>query len=180
MRKSYNVNDTAEKPVSDDLLATLLNPSGVIQIGSTVFQYNAEEQKVYVVGEENADLLSAKTKSANPDVLVFNEDDNVFDILDGKNTNELKASCPNKSYARDIPTGEGTAEAKVVYQSAGIYFSLIAQIKKNYYGGAAIITLNCPASTSFYYKKNSGEKNGLDINQLVEMVENILTDHIMV
>ena len=104
--------------VEDDILATLLNPDGFIQIDNFVFQIAIVNEKAYVWDTNN-----------DNEMMTFSIDDNVLDIL-FKNEEPIKNVI---SYSNPEPytfPSSPEAKCKVVYQRAAVYFSLLSKINK--------------------------------------------------
>lgn len=129
--------------VEDDLLAMLLSPSGIIQVGNYIFDIDVANDTVLVYNQ--------LFPSENP--LVFSVDDEIFDVLEGnKESGEKGCSAKNKMKGEDI--GFESITCKVVYQKAGIYFSLQSKIKKDHWGGPVDLYLSCYGGNANRYRKN--------------------------
>ena len=151
MRKIFSELNK-ELPVDDELLAVLLNDEANIQIGEYIFHLDFENKTVDAkLVTSNQVLKSTLSYSMEDDIidLVFNEEE----VL-----NELKGA---DSYCDGAKLGyyywstvNGDVKYKIVYQRAGIYYSLQAKIKKDgWTQGAVYISLSTsstPGETTFY------------------------------
>ncbi len=151
-RKKYENSGEWAENLEDDLFATLLNPQGIVQVGQYIFQIDFENEKVIATEDNGASLKSTSTP------LEFNLEDDVFALLNGEP--QLKRSgcsrCKRGYYS--FQTSDGTAKYKVVYQKAGIYFSLQAKIKQN---GRANLSLSTDETTCWWKsKKRKGRWDG--------------------
>lgn len=137
--------------IEDDFLASMLNPDGIIQIGKWIFRLDICAEKVYALAEKDKNLLGELKKKmpTHKAVLIFSTDDEVLDLLGTTKPGAKVAIClndrraegatdetfPNRQrFVISSPTistspVEYFADAKVVYQKAGIYFSLLAELK---------------------------------------------------
>lgn len=104
--------------VEDDILATLFNPDGFIQIGNFVFQIDIVNEKAYVWDTNNVN-----------DMMTFSIDENVLDVL-FKNEEPIVAKSSNPEPATHTFESDPAAKCKVVYQRAAVYFSLLSKINK--------------------------------------------------
>ncbi|NJO89651.1 MAG: hypothetical protein HC831_12425 [Chloroflexia bacterium] len=79
--RKRRVKDSKEaSPFEDDVLASVLNQEGIVQIENYVFKIDMKNDKVYVVTEKDAALLTADLKS--PKVMIFSTDDEVLSMLE--------------------------------------------------------------------------------------------------
>jgi hypothetical protein len=155
-RKIEEENENNEFEL-DPLFATLLNEDYVIQIGDNIFKIDLENETVLVLkASEYSNLESFN--SAN--VMSFTTSDNVLDILEGiELPDSERGGCPSAKIGPLYWTVYGGhVEYKIVYQKAGIYFSLQSKIKKNFYGGSAYISLSVQPSC-WYKPKNRSTQN---------------------
>jgi len=139
MRSSLTELQREDVEIEDDLLATLLSPCGTIQIGDYYFVLNVSKDTV----------LMYDLSSAIETVRVFSTDDEIFDILENKGESGDKG-CSAKNKVKGSDVGCNSINAKVVYQKAGIYFSLQSKIKKDCYGGTLELFLSCGGNTNTY------------------------------
>lgn len=131
MRSSMSESTREAIEIEDDILATLINPVGRVRIGDNIFEIDAYNDSVLVYSADD-------TKS----LMVFSTDDEIFDILEGKKDSGEKG-CSAKNKVKNIEVGVSEIDCKVVYQKAGIYFSLQSKISKNNISGGADIYLYC-------------------------------------
>ncbi|UII81112.1 hypothetical protein [Flagellimonas sp. CMM7] len=112
--------------IFDDLLATLLNKEGVIEISGNVLKLNSTQETVSVIDSKEYDKsLGFKNKNSK----IFSTDDNVLDILEGieKQPLALKSRyCPKRKLSWHP---NSNVASKVVYQKAGFLNSLVASIQ---------------------------------------------------
>lgn len=146
MRVSKTENERESINIEDDLLATLLNNDGRIRIGEQIFQIDASNDTILVY---NANATSR--------VRGFSTDDDVFDILDGIDTGDEYRGCSSKNKPKAYNFYGNNIKCKVVYQKAGIYFSLLSKISKEGTGGDIYLSLDCTGyngTDNYYIKKN--------------------------
>lgn len=132
MRGSLEKAQREKLGVVDDLLATLINQDAQIEIAGNVFQLRALEETVSVVPTASfeASGLSAKNVS------IFSTDDNILDILEGKESRLSKSEraryCSKRKLSWNYRYSNGTNKihAKVVYQKAGFLNSLVTLIEE--------------------------------------------------
>ena len=124
-----------------DFLKAILNIDGVTQIGEYIIRVDMANEKVLVLKSEDRDyyddLVSGNLD--NTKIMVYSTNDEVLDLLANglPSSNERTALFCNHSKAEGRED-KGNEEymtnwrydCKVVYQSAGIYFSLIAKANK--------------------------------------------------
>ena len=144
MRSMLTSDQREAIEIEDDLLATFLSPNGTIQIGNYIFRIDVLNDSVLVFDQSNS------YSSGLPQV--FSVDDEIFDVLEGNKGSEEKG-CTAKNKEKGISIDNTKVDMKVVYQKAGIYFSLQSKIKKRTYGGAVELYLSCPTGSS--YKRNN-------------------------
>ena len=144
MLRAGNLRTSTSATVVDslypDFLKAILNIDGVTQIGEYIIRVDMANEKVLVLKSEDIqyydDLVASNL--TNSKIMVYSTDDEVLDLLaNGKPSSQRTALFCNrpKAQGRD---DKGTEEymtnwrfdCKVVYQSAGIYFSLIAKANK--------------------------------------------------
>ncbi|WMJ74999.1 hypothetical protein RCC89_17780 [Cytophagaceae bacterium ABcell3] len=124
-------------PFEDDYLANFLTPEGIIEIGDYVFKINMPDEKVYALHKEKVkenlqDLYEEKRNNA---ILEFSTNDEVLTLLEDRNSSaqeklfcgETRANNDDDRATIDYGNGEYRMNCKVVYQTAGIYFSLIGR-----------------------------------------------------
>ncbi len=126
----------------DALFATLLNPEHLIQIGNYIFKIDMKNENVYVLNKE--DYSNDESFSSN-NTIIYSTHDNVLDLLETHSNSGggRESFCdPQKEGYYYWNTSGGQVMYKIVYQSAGIYHSLQAKIKKDHWGGAEYISLS--------------------------------------
>ncbi len=130
MRKAFNSEKLAQLGFDDEVLATLVNPDGYIQIGDYLFNINMLNSKVEVVKLDKGIFFENDLKSQNH--MTFNTHENIFAILYGDEiTLTEKSSCDsNNTDWRYLNTSDGQVQYRVRYYKAGIYFTLRARIEK--------------------------------------------------
>lgn len=128
--------------VDDDYLASMLSPEGIVQIGEWIYKVDVCNEKVYalpVAEEAYVGELTEKTPS-HEKIQVFSTDDEVLDLIEAGETGDPTARialfCGESGIPDNIDDkgfvsyGDGyQLDCKVVYQKAGIYFSLQAKVK---------------------------------------------------
>lgn len=143
-KMSNNMNNL---PSDDIILALILNPHGIVQIDNFVFKVDIENETVLVyqlsTDESQNQLkitdMTNNVKSAG--ILQYSTSDNLIDLLDG--TFEEASNCPGEKLGYYYwNTSGGQVMYKIVYQKAGIYFSLQSKIKKDHYGGAEFLSIS--------------------------------------
>jgi len=152
---------------TNEFLSSLLNEDGLIIIGDHYFKVNLSSEKVYVLNtqfENEVDDLKEENTS-NKNVMIFSTDDDVIDLLGegskGTINGRTELFCRDrradgKEKIKDVEYTDWTAaidyqvKAKHVYQEAGIYFSLLTELKhmdKFRNSGSILWT---PSSTEIY------------------------------
>lgn len=144
MRSNLSTVQREAIEIEDDLLAMFLNPSGIIQVGDFIFEIDVANDTVLVFNQV----------SPHKTPLIFSVDDEIFDVLEGnKESGEKGCSAKNKMHGEDV--GVEAITCKVVYQKAGIYFSLQSKIKKDHWGGTLDLYLSCLGGSANRYRKNN-------------------------
>ena len=154
MRVSKTEKQRESINIDDDVLASLLNNEGRIRIGEYVFQIDASN-----------DMLLVYSTDGSAKVQCFSTDDNVFDILDGTDTKNRSRGCDAKNKLKDIYFNGSYIDCKVVYQKAGIYFSLLSKISENVYGGSNSLHLYCNGfgnNDNYFVKNNESIVNTIE------------------
>lgn len=142
-----SINDPSNQPEYDIILGLLLNPQGVIQIENYVFKINlaTETALVYqltsneVANQEKVTELYNNNKSAG--ISEYSTNDDLLDLLDGT-FEEGKRNCSSEKIDDYWDTFSGRVMYKIVYQKAGIYFSLQSKIKKDHLGGTEYLSIS--------------------------------------
>lgn len=154
----------------NDFLSTILNDERMVAIGDYVFKISFDDELVYAASLNNVSLVEAvkNENSENPEVQVFSTDDDVLHLLE-------EGSSGTVNGRTNLFCGESGADAKddkgfddcpyaycagyrqdnkVVYQKAGVYFSLQAKTKFQYLSGIGIWVAADAGDQSidFYYK----------------------------
>ena len=135
MRANFSEKALEKMGVEDDLIATLLNPEGLIRIGDNVFEIDMSNESVSVTpisDFSNVYDFGFKKKSQE-----YSTEDDVLDIIDGVVTEEEYLNR-RKRHCRRVKSGPVKwqvpygvkIKVKVVYQRFGIYKSLQAKIKR--------------------------------------------------
>lgn len=153
--------------IEDPVLAFLLNPEGIIEIEGYVYKIDVLNELVYQSDniESLANINFENSKQKN--VKAFSTNENVFDVMNGvsyPDSNNDKSSCSDKSKLQNWVVNGETIECKVVYQKAGIYFSLQSKIKKQTAGSNTYISYVCPGGTSQFYRKSNGDFSYISYN----------------
>lgn len=149
MRVSKTEEERESINIEDDLLATLLNNDGRIRIGEHIFQIDASNDTLLVYSANGVERVKG-----------FSTDDDVFDILDGIDIEDRHRGCAAKNKIKNVYFNGSYIDFKVVYQKAGIYFSLLSKISKNTFNGPNTLELNCRgfSISDNYYVKNKETK----------------------
>jgi hypothetical protein len=149
-KKSANARvlstEETELVETNEFLSSLLNQDGVILIGDHYFKVNLSKEKVYVLNAQSEtdleDLKNENTRNSN--IMVFSTDDDVLYLLEegtkGTINGRTELFCgesgadskKDDSFAVEPVYGDYRQDNKVVYQKAGIYFSLQAKTKMQY------------------------------------------------
>jgi len=157
LRKSYSktkqtsagrVLGTKETEVveSNEFLSTILNEDGLIAIGEYYFKINLNSEKVFVLPLKNeSEFDDLKQENvANQNILIFATDDDVLLLLSegskGTISGRSQLFCRDRSadalkddsYAYEPFYDDYRQDNKIVYQKAGVYFSLQAKTKMQY------------------------------------------------
>lgn len=131
---------------SNEFLSSLLNEDGLILIGDHYFKVDLSAERVYVLNaqfeNELNDLKDENTSNLN--IMVFSTDDDVLDLVEegtkGTINGRIELFCgesgaredKDDSFVYEPVYGDYRQDNKVVYQKAGIYFSLQAKTKMQY------------------------------------------------
>ena len=160
MRATFDEATLAKKGIEDVLLATLLNPEGLIQIAGNIYKLDIPNEVVYAVPASDY-VKGFYTKKG---VRTFDVDSDILDIVAGGITDGEKGKyCPSAKEGPKYWYPNGfTIKYKVVYQKAGFYYSLQAKIKR--IGGADfntfLIGLGTDDGSNFWRnRKSKGDEN---------------------
>lgn len=172
----------------NDFLATILNEDGMIAIGEHYFKINFTDEIVYVLPVSFQDQLEdlRNENLSNGNIMVFSTSDDVLELLDEGYTEspssngrtmllcgDRKASGKEKikyfEYSDNTAGVNYRVKAKHVYQKAGVYFSLLTELKHmSRYQNVSSLTPWSPSNTEIYleyyykYKRRcrSGDSEG--------------------
>lgn len=141
MRSISSDKQLEQKGIVDNVLATLLNPNGIIQIGCNVFKLNIPDEIIMCMDSTDfVDESSFLNKSIFKSYSIY---DNVLDIIQGLDViNETNFENRTNKVTKSWDVYGGKVDCKLVYQKAGIYFSLQSKIKKSFSGGSTYIALS--------------------------------------
>lgn len=141
----YETPATEQDFIADDYLAAVLSPDQTIQIGETVYRLDGTTNNIFYISSDNTQLydeLIAETPTS-PDVRFYPMDQNVFELQEAG----IEGASATSNFVLPIGSGIGCGpnadrrkseggvnyssnqrlDCKVVYQSVGIYFSIIAK-----------------------------------------------------
>ncbi len=132
----------------NDFLSSLLNSEGLIIIGKYAFKINLTKEAVFVLETRFQDQIDdlKQENLMNRNMMLFSTKDDVLDLLEagvyGTNNGRINLFCSESNADRDKDDGydympfniDYRQDNKVVYQEAGIYFSLQAKTKVQYKG----------------------------------------------
>lgn len=152
MRIALTEDDREEIGIEDDILAALLNPEGIIQIGRYIFKIDINDSLVVAFDESNL-----------KDTLHFSIDDNAIDILYPATSVIIQQQRYTNPYKTEkiFRTSDGTVQCKVVYQRAAIYFSLLTKICKLHNNGPIYINFSMMQGS---YTKNRNNATTIRFN----------------
>ena len=70
-------------PINDEVLAALVTPEGIIEIGEWIFKINKINNSVAALHESNSHFLTElKSDIANPNIYLFSTNDDILDLLE--------------------------------------------------------------------------------------------------
>ena len=141
----YETPAAEQEFIADDYLAAVLSPDQTIQIGETTYRLDGTTNHIFYISSDNVQLydeLIAETPTS-PDVYYYPMDQNVFELQDAG----IEGAPATSNFTLPIGSGIGCGpnadrrkseggvkystnqrlDCKVVYQSVGIYFSIIAK-----------------------------------------------------
>jgi hypothetical protein len=86
MRRSYkDANQTDELPIADPVVATLLSPQAILQVGENAYKVDKKNESVFVVKDVNSVTLRELEKGENGrGVLRYSTDDDVIPLVEGE------------------------------------------------------------------------------------------------
>lgn len=180
--KQFN-GEEAELLDINEFFGSLINEFGLIGIGEFTFKINPSKNEVLVIEESDLTLIEKlKTGDISDNrIMVFSTDDDVIDLLlegvRGTKNSRLELFCSESGASSKKDDGSEYHPAtwgwdyrqdnKVVYQKAGIYFSLQAKIKtQRQVSGVWWAYTYSYLGIDFYYKykaKCKSEKEGWDV-----------------
>lgn len=131
--------------IEDDVLATLVSPDQTIQIDNITYRLDGETNRVYYTVSDNEavyeELISENPSS--PDILWYSMEQNVFELqeagIEGTSSVAGKSigggsgigcgsGAPGKKQESGVQySKDQRLHCKLVYQSVGIYFSIVAK-----------------------------------------------------
>lgn len=136
----YQSPYTPDDRLDNDFLENILNPQGVVQIGNHWYKVDVPNEKVLALSTQHADGFNDLLQGniTNTHLLVFNTTEEVLLIMQGEEQKGLDSSgqaerliCREEFAGRKTDKGydysnnnQHRLDCKVVYQKAGIYFSL--------------------------------------------------------
>lgn len=138
----------------NDFLSTILNEDGIVEIGENIFLVDTAEQVVLVLPSVYQDQVDdlVNRNLANTNITLFSTSDDVLDLLEEGSTGTMNRSaglfCKEDGADRGYDPGNDTSpygsdirqQNKIVYQKAGIYFSLQSKTKVQFRGWTGIWT----------------------------------------
>ncbi len=160
LRLEKEKNKNIKFSIEDQVFTSLLNEKGKIQIQGKIFQINPKDSTVAVFDEN--------MKKIN----VFSFNDDVIGIVFDNQKVEKKKRCSscnqfNPNY-RSIQRGSQTIRYKVAYFRDGIYFTLVAKMKRPNPDVSYLMKISIPNGTCLYrcslsiykYKAQTKQTNG--------------------
>jgi hypothetical protein len=138
LRSVNETNANVSEDYDDELISTLLNAQGIVQINNYIVKVDVANEKVYVVDkEENVNLLNTNPTASQ--VMVFGTDEDVLEALEYRKIGGIFCSALRADKRRevrkncypddDLPQFGNQVRLRLVYQRWGIYFSLLTQAK---------------------------------------------------
>jgi hypothetical protein len=171
MRQALSDEELLKKGIEDPFLAVFLNPEARIEIGGNVFEIDLIKQQVAVLN--TTEFLSAKNIVDSKKVRLYSTKEDVLDLIE----NSLKSSetitkklyCDREKKDKNFYYGVGPSDtyirSKVVYQKAGILFSLVANLKKQYFDFVPHIRLKTTDNAPNKWVNNGGSGNIAPFNE---------------
>lgn len=173
--------------IEDDYLASMLSPEGILQIGEWIFKLDLPNKKVYALHEKDQDLLDELKKAApsHDKIRLFSTDDEVLLMLEDGQIGKSSAGRVSILCFRESGAGEQHAyttdyyredlrlDCKLVYQKAGVYFSIQAKCQyQNRFAGIWYSQVGSLGGSwggeykvkcgSWSYPSGSGTNGGID------------------
>lgn len=161
---------TKEKEMAEinSFFSSLINSDGLIQIGDYLFKIDLDIGKVFVLPPSVSSNKQAindlkKENTSNKNILVFSTDDDVLNLLANDSNGTMNGRTMLFCHESGAPSGSDKAfeyayndterqDNKVVYQKAGIYFSLQAKIKtEEKYAGLWVASADNQLYLDYYF-----------------------------
>ncbi len=170
--RSFSTEES-EIAESNDFLSSILNEDGLVIIGDHFYKVNLSSEKVFVLNTQFANQLTdlKQENTGNENILVFSTSDDVLDLISegtkGTVNGRTELFCRDrhasgKEKVKDVQYTDWTAaieyqvKAKHVYQKAGIYFSLLTELKHmdrhRNYGSILWTPSNTEIYVDYYFK----------------------------
>jgi hypothetical protein len=148
MRKNFTETELNKTGIVDPLLATLLNKDAIIQIENEVYKIDVPNESVKVI---NVSLYSGLNSFGSKSARTYSTQDNILEMIKGNITRAICNGCPGGSNDKYGSTASSVnISMKVVYQRAGIYYSLQSKIKKdNCLNGCPSVGIYLSGSASY-------------------------------
>lgn len=160
MRMAHSEDELNEIGIYDPMLATLINPDGMIEIAGNIFVLSTKDETVKVI---SSDQFSGKSSFANKSTQTFSVFDNVLDILEGNDVKldftTLRRYCRKSKWSVDTSLSGQTLNGKVYYQNSGFLHTLGAGWKKQSSGGTIQLSIETTNGVRNFWqnKKHTGE-----------------------
>ena len=199
-RKTKDEETLSKEGIEDDVLAAVLSPENIIQIGKWAFRIDIRNERVAVVEADSKEnvmrLFDINVKTPiNKDFMWFSTNDEVINLLQEgvEGTYEDKVEgifCSDRHAKRkkDLDyhyywSGSRRLKSKAVYQKAGVYFSLLMKTEVHTYQLGIWQDVNLFMESelesiySYSYKKRCGDAHlGVDDNTYYYSAKRVL-DH---
>ncbi|WP_375578764.1 hypothetical protein ABWH96_17320 [Marivirga tractuosa] len=143
-----------EEDDEDEIIYSLLNENGVIQIQNKLFQLNFDDETVLVYQNEEELELRKPTRiySFEEEVLSIEFDES----YDENDTQRLSyCSSKNSDWIELMSSSQGIVEYRLRYLKLGIYYSVTGKIRKNSRGGAVNMNIETQGFPIFFRNKRS-------------------------
>lgn len=142
---TYETPAAEQDYLTDDFLASVLSPDYTVQIGENIYRLDAATDRIYYTSADNTTLYDELISNpTSPEIYWYPTDQNVLDLQEAGISGEPATSLrwtigigsgigcgPNadrrKSEGGVIYSKNQRLDCKLVYESAGIYFSIIAK-----------------------------------------------------
>ncbi len=131
--------------IQDDYLATILSPDQTVQIGDLIYHLDGDTNHIYYTAIDNGEIYDEliSQQPSSPDIYWYPMDQNVFELQDAGvegtvSTSEFSigggsgigcgSNAPGKKDEGGVQYSRNQRlDYKLVYQSVGIYFSIVAK-----------------------------------------------------